>query len=95
LEFDESYWRPIAEATHETVLLKHSAEAGLEFDSAGKRVIVSARIDCCQKLFFVFESNWVPRKTGRIGKRVRLPRGRATVMRLVVTSSRRSNELVL
>jgi len=46
-------------------------------------MIVSARI---QKLFFVFESNWVPRKTGRIGKRVTLPRGRATVMRLVVTS---------
>jgi len=61
-------------------------ELTAEFDTPRARVIVSAQFSNNQELFFVFESIWVPRWSGRIGKRVRIPRGRATVMRRLVTA---------
>ena len=64
LEFDASYWRPIVEATHQTVPPRYRRPANVRFDSARGRVIVSARINNCQKLFFVSKSIWVPQEDG-------------------------------
>ncbi len=52
-----------------------------EFDSATEPVIVSASI---RSLYL--KASGCPTKMGRIGKRVRTPRGRATVMRLLLTT---------
>ena len=63
------------------------------FDSKNAGVLTSARRSSHCSLYLKI---WVPREPGRIGKRVRLPRGRATVMRLFAChdlSGKRSSTL--
>jgi hypothetical protein len=61
-----------------------SSAVRTQFDSACGRVIVSRLY---KELFFGFESIWVPQEMGRIGKRVIIPCGRATVMRVLLKAA--------
>lgn len=49
---------------HHNIRQEAKVEAKVKFDSARKRVIVSAQISNCQKLFFVSKSIWVPQEDG-------------------------------
>ncbi len=70
--------------TKQSVALKQNLtdyRLHMEFDSATECVILSASIRS-----FNLKASGCPTKMGRIGKRVRIPRGRATVMRLLLTT---------